>query len=127
MGLPITPTMYREHNKSCDLDDSELERVLETAWQTVYVHTCGRLDFYDELPDNVKENVLRSIMAQADYISANFGADISECLPESMSVGSFSYSMGSGETVSSPSALCDTARMYLQFTGLTYRGDIGAI
>ena len=125
MRALITPEMYRSHNEDCELSDTELEKVLDVAQQTVYVQTRGRLERFDNFPENVRENVLKAIMAQADYVSENFGTELAGSMPESASIGSFSYSLGGSsesDTVTAPSALNDTARMYLQFTGLLYRG-----
>ena len=131
MNPIVTVEEYRAHNANCELTDSELEKILDVAQQTVNAAVCGRLSGYDGFSAEVQSNVRKAVMAQTDYIAANFGADMSESVPQSASIGSFRYSLGgsgsSESSGSSPASLDLIALTYLRTTGLLYRGDICAL
>lgn len=131
MNPIVTVEAYRLHNADCELTDAQLENVLDVAQQTVNAAVCGRLSGFEGFSENVQINVTKAIMAQTDYIVANFGADMSESVPQSASIGSFSYSLGgsgsSESSGSSPASLDPVALTYLRTTGLLYRGDICAL
>lgn len=124
MSRIATVNDFCKYSSRRDLNADELERVLDIAEQTVNASTGGKLSGYDKFPDNVKENVVRAICAQADYITANFGTDTASEVPQSATIGSFSYSLGGSGSSSggSPTTLCDTAMTYLRAVGLLYRG-----
>ena len=134
MNPIVTVEMYRAHNTECELTDAKLENVLDVAQQTVNAAVCGRLAQFDRFESGVQENITKAIMAQTDYIAVNFGADMAESVPQSASIGSFSYSLGgsgssesSESSGSSPASLDLIALTYLRTTGLLYRGDICAL
>ena len=124
MNRTVTVDEYCRHGGNRELNADELERVLDIAENTVDANTGGRLSEYDSFPERVKENIVKAICAQADYIAANFGSDTATEMPQSATIGSFSYSFGGSGSSSggSPTTLCDTAMTYLRAVGLLYRG-----
>ncbi len=125
----VTPEQYSAHNHTADISQLTVEQIadiLDIAQTVIYDNTCGRLECFDSLPEDVQSRVVKAIMAQADFIIANFGADVSSAVAQSASIGSFSYSLSENERDITPSTLNHIAKMYLQTTGLLYRGDIDA-
>lgn len=126
MNRIVTADDFCLYSSNRELNADELERVLDVAQQTIDANVCGRLSEFDNFPQTVKDNVVKAICAQADHIVANFGTDLSEVMPESATLGSFSYSLGSSggsdASGSSPASLDPVALTYLRTTGLLYRG-----
>lgn len=126
--LIVTVAEYREQNPDSGFTDTELEKILGVSQQAVYVATCGRIENYNEYPEKIRDRIKKAIISQAEYIAANFGTDMSETMPQSATIGSFSYSTGSSSSCPySPYELHSSAAMYLSLTGLLYRGGVNAI
>lgn len=120
----VTAEQYRKYKAADDVSDEALERVLDIAQQVVDEAACGRLKSFDSFPDDIQERIVKAICAQTDFILTNFGTDISDAAPMSASIGSFSYTMSDKSKDISPTTLNYVARLYLQTTGLLYRGDV---
>lgn len=122
----VTAERYRKHNPNPGTQsETELELVLDVAEQTIRCQTCGKLDHFDSFPAEQQELIRKAICFQADYLLANGGTDfLNDTVPESATVGSFSYSLGGDQSGGSELRLCGTARTYLMSAGLLYRGDI---
>ncbi len=75
-------------------------------------------------PESVRNAFYNAVCAQADYISAAGGIDaLSETGGASFSLGKFSYSESTGESVGAAYIrLCPQARAFLAPTGLLYKG-----
>ena len=125
----MTAEEYRIRSPDCELSDNELEKLLDVSQQSIYVYTCGRIGAFDSMSEERQENILKAIAAQTDYISSNFGAQLCDGIPESATIGSFSYNMGISfnQSDSSPAVLDKTALMYLKASGLLGRGGVLAV
>jgi len=125
----ITVQEYLKHNPDPGTEsEAEVVSVLEISEQVIFSHTMGRSGNYDSYPANVQERIRKAVCYQADYIFANGGRSfIDGTIPESATVGSFSYSLGGSEKSGSAAeiALCNVSLTYLLPTGLMYRGDVG--
>ncbi len=75
-------------------------------------------------PEIMKENVMKAVCAQADFIEEGGGtAALTEFPVSSVTLGKFSYSAASGgDAEESSASLCSLARCYLVPTGLFYKG-----
>lgn len=122
----MTVERYLEHNPGAaeEYTAAELEKVIEAAELVVENASSGRTRELDSFPADVREKVIKAICAQTDFILNNFGADMAEAIPESASVGSFSYSTGGSGKDISPATLNHIAKLYLSSAGLLYRGGI---
>lgn len=122
----ITVQEYLKHNPDSGAEtETEIASVLDISEQVIYNHTMGRIGNCADLPADVQERIRKAILYQADYIFANGGKDfIDGTIPESATVGSFSYSLG-GTDGAAEIALCKVSLSYLLPTGLMYRGDVG--
>lgn len=120
----VTAERYFQYKVPSDITAEELERILDIAQNVVDEAVCGRLKNFDSFPENIQEKVVKAICAQTDFILTNFGADISDTTPVSASIGSFSYTISDKSKDITPATLNYVARLYLQTTGLLYRGDI---
>lgn len=122
----VTAERYRKHNPNPGTQsETELDTVLDVAEQTIRCHTCGRLRDFDDFPEERQELIRKAICFQADYLLANGGTDfLSGTVPESATIGSFSYSIGGDQSGGSELKLCGAARTYLMSAGLLYRGDV---
>lgn len=122
----ITVQEYLKHNPDLGAEtEAEIASVLDISEQVIYNHTMGRSGRYADLPVDVQERVRKAILYQADYIFANGGKEfVDGTIPESATVGSFSYSLG-GTDCAVEIALCNASLSYLLPTGLMYRGDVG--
>ena len=122
----VTAEMYRKHNPNPGTQsETELDTVLDVAEQVIRCQTCGKLDHFDSFSVERQELIRKAILFQADYLLANGGTDfLNGTVPESATVGSFSYSLGGGQSGGSELTLCGAARTYLMSAGLLYRGDI---
>lgn len=118
--------MYRKHNPNPGTQsETELDTVLDVAEQVIRCQTCGKLDRFDTFPAERQELIRKAILFQVDYLLANGGTDfLNGTVPESATIGSFSYSLGGGQSGGSELTLCGAARTYLMSAGLLYRGDI---
>lgn len=125
----ITVQEYLKHNPDSGAEtEAEIASVLEISEQVIYNHTMGRSGKYDSYPADVQERIRKAICYQADYIFANGGKSfVDGTIPESATVGSFSYSLGGAEGSGGAAeiALCNVSLTYLLPTGLMYRGDVG--
>lgn len=122
----VTAERYRKHNPNPGTQsETELDTVLDVAEQTIRCQTCGKLDHFDSFPAERQELIRKAILCQADYLLANGGTDfLNGTVPESATIGSFSYSLGGDQSGGSELRLCGAARTYLMSAGLLYRGDI---
>lgn len=122
----ITVREYLNHNPDSGAEtEAEIASVLDISEQVIYNHTMGRSGRYADLPVDAQERIRKAILYQADYIFANGGKEfVDGTIPESATVGSFSYSLG-GTDGAVEIALCNTSLSYLLPTGLMYRGDVG--
>lgn len=122
----ISPETYLRHSPNPGAQtETELEAVLDLAEQTVNVHTGGKLRQFERLPAETRELIRRAILCQADCLFANGGTDfLNGTVPESATIGSFSYSVGGDQSGGSELKLCGAARTYLLSAGLLYRGDV---
>lgn len=120
----VTAEEYRKYNAAADISGEGLERVLDIAHHVIDENTFGRLKAFDNFPENIQERLKKAVCAQTDFILANFGADVCSAVPESASIGSFSYTMSAKDKDITPATLNYVARLYLHTTGLLYRGDI---
>lgn len=120
----VTAERYFQYKAPSDITAEELERILDIAQNVIDEAVCGRLKNFDSFPENIQEKVVKAICAQTDFILTNFGADISDTTPVSASIGSFSYTISDKSKDITPATLNYVARLYLQTTGLLYRGDI---
>lgn len=123
----VTAEMYRKHNPNPGTQsETELDTVLDVAEQIIRCQTCGNLDHFDSFSAERQELIRKAICFQADYLLANGGTDfLNDTVPESATIGSFSYTIGGGQSGGSELRLCGAARTYLMSAGLLYRGDIG--
>lgn len=123
----VTAERYRKHNPNPGTQsETELDTVLDVAEQTIRCQTCGKLDHFDSFSAERQELIRKAILFQADYLLANGGTDfLGGAVPESATIGSFSYTIGSNQSGGSELRLCGAARTYLMSAGLLYRGDIG--
>lgn len=123
----VTTEIYLEHNSALSgITQAELEAVLEAAVQVISYHTNDRIKDYDSFSAETRERICKAVCYEADYILANGGVDfLNGAMPESASIGSFSYSLGnSGNGEKTPIALCNISLTFLLPTGLCYRGDV---
>lgn len=118
--------MYRKHNPNPGTQsETELDTVLDVAEQTIRCQTCGRLQGFDAFSAERQGLIRKAILCQADYLLANGGTDfLNGTVPESATIGSFSYTIGGGQSGGAELKLCGAARTYLMSAGLLYRGDI---
>lgn len=120
----VTAKRYFQYKAASDITAEELERILDIAQNVVDEAVCGRLKNFDSFPENIQEKIVKAICTQTDFILTNFGTDISDTTPVSASIGSFSYTISDKSKDITPATLNYVARLYLQATGLLYRGDI---
>lgn len=122
----VTAETYLKHNPNPGTQsETELDTVLDIAEQTIRCQTCGRLRDFDAFPAERQELIRKAILFQADYLLANGGTDfLNGTVPESATIGSFSYSIGGDQSGGTELKLCGAARTYLMSAGLLYRGDI---
>jgi len=97
----------------------------ERAKDIVNAATGWQISNIADLPPILQELVNKAITAQAEFITANGGIDYFTDNTNSVSLGSFSYTKGNSGAAATgkrQSLLCQQAEMYLEQTGLMYRG-----
>ena len=120
---------YRRRSSAAeDLSDAEISAVLDISEAVIDSNICGKLRNIGNYPSEVQEKVKKAIYAQADFILNSFGTELTaSSLPESATIGNFSYTLGETEKEIQPTTLNYVARLYLSSAGLLYRGDVDVV
>jgi hypothetical protein len=112
-------------NTAFEGDENVLAAVLERAGNIVCtVVNIAKLDV-NELPYYLAENVCKAVCTQADFIIASGGItnDTDINTSSNIKIGSFSISEETtGKQSSLEFELCETAKAYLNNTGLLFAG-----
>lgn len=109
-------------------DTETIERLLSRAVDVINgaIYLTGFT--VETVPERLQTAVYKAVCAQADYIDSLGGVEAMSDSGNmtSVSLGRFSYSVGSGSSASGGSgsavSLCEQARLLLLPTGLLYRG-----
>nr|WP_294468472.1 hypothetical protein [uncultured Sellimonas sp.] len=121
----IDENYYQETYKGEAVDSADFPGLLGRAEEIVeemcmYRISEGRLA---EFSPEVQERVKKAVCAQIEYLDANGGSDLDNGADlQSVGLGKFSYTGGSGSAGGTQSSYSPRARRILAPTGLLYRG-----
>ena len=121
----IDENYYQETYKGEAVDSADFPGLLGRAEEIVeemcmYRISEGRLA---EFSPEVQERVKKAVCAQIEYLDANGGSDLDNGADlQSVGLGKFSYTGGSGSAGGTQPSYSPRARRILAPTGLLYRG-----
>lgn len=128
----ITPDYYKNDYIGAPApSDEDLNRYIKRASDIIDEVTSYRLygNKFDKMPDIIKDIVSKATAAQVEFYVVKAGTaevNAGSSSMDSVSVGSFSYSGGSGgserNSVRNAGRISPTALSLLSETGLLYRG-----